>query len=68
VHHKNGDTHDNRPENLELRHGNHGPGQRVSDKVSHAIEVLQKYPDLLRQLGFELVSTDPLAPRPSPHE
>lgn len=26
VHHKNGDTSDNRPENLELRAGRHGKG------------------------------------------
>lgn len=26
VHHKNGNGHDNRLENLQLRNGNHGPG------------------------------------------
>jgi len=34
VHHKNGDTIDNRPENLELWSGRHGRGQR-SDEAPH---------------------------------
>jgi hypothetical protein len=47
VHHKNGNRLDNRPENLELW-VNRRPGQRVSDRVTDALELLQRYaPELL---------------------
>lgn len=38
VHHRNGNRHDNRIENLELRRGNHGPGQTVNDLVEYLVE------------------------------
>jgi hypothetical protein len=48
VHHKNGIRNDNRPENLELWSEAQPYGQRVSDKVAYAIEILERYaPELL---------------------
>lgn len=43
VHHKNGIRTDNRPENLELWTKAHSYGQRVSDLVQWAEELLAKY-------------------------
>jgi hypothetical protein len=45
VHHRNGDRQDNRPENLELWTGTQPPGQRVTDKVEWAVQVLILYKD-----------------------
>ncbi len=50
VHHKNGNTFDNRPENLELWSKAQPSGQRVEDKVQFALEILEQYaPEKLAQ-------------------
>lgn len=43
VHHRNGDRLDNRLENLELWSTTQPSGQRVSDKVTFALRILQRY-------------------------
>lgn len=43
IHHINGDRLDNRLENLELRDGAHGSGQRVIDKIQHCFSYLEKH-------------------------
>lgn len=43
VHHKNGNRKDNRPENLELWTKAHSYGQRASDLVEWAIDILSQY-------------------------
>lgn len=48
VHHRNGDRLDNRLENLELWSTSQPQGQRIQDKVRHAVDVLERYaPHLL---------------------
>ena len=64
VHHKNGDRGFNKIENLELFNGNHGPGQRVIDKIAFAIEMLQLYPEFGRAAGFELKAIEHLTDEP----
>jgi hypothetical protein len=46
VHHKNGNTLDNRPENLELWVTYQPPGQRTQDLVAWAQEILVDYDPL----------------------
>lgn len=54
VHHRDGNRQHNLIENLELFSSRHGPGQRVTDKVQFAIDMLRLYPDFARAAGFEL--------------
>ena len=54
VHHRNGDRLDNRPENLEIWSTSQPSGQRVADKIDHALDVLRRYrPHVLRTASSE---------------
>lgn len=55
VHHINGDRIDNRPENLELWNTAQPKGQRVTDKLAYAYELLRLYdPEAVAALGLDL--------------
>lgn len=43
VHHRDGNPKNNDISNLELRVGNHGPGQSIDDAVEWATELLRRY-------------------------
>lgn len=50
VHHKNGIRDDNRPENLELWIKYQPSGQRLSDRITDAVDLLSRYaPHLLKE-------------------
>jgi hypothetical protein len=51
VHHRNGDRHDNRISNLELWSTAQPSGQRVSDKIIFALEILDRYAPETRSMG-----------------
>lgn len=64
VHHKNGDRHDNSIGNLELFSDRHGPGQRVIDKVTFALEILRLYPEFILDAGGTLAEHAPFSTPP----
>jgi len=62
VQHKNGDRLDNRPENLELWTTAQPRGQRVSDKLAWALELIRRYDrEAAQALGLDL---DPVSGLP----
>lgn len=70
VHHIDGNRANNDIRNLELFSSRHGPGQRVTDKVAWAIEILTLYPDFLTQLDVDALQRvvqqkNPLPPKPT---
>lgn len=60
VHHKNGQRADNRPENLELWSSKQPRGQRVSDKLAWAREVIALYAPIEDKVAL-MTSTSPLS-------
>jgi hypothetical protein len=64
VHHKFGNRQDNDPAKLELWSKNHGPGQRVTDQVQFAIEILTLYPEFASSAGYELRKLDHISDDP----
>lgn len=53
VHHKNGIRDDNRIENLELWSSSHPSGQRVTDLLQWAYELIDRYEREFRQVEVD---------------
>lgn len=54
VHHRNNSRSDNRPENLELRVGNHGYGGEIADTVLASPELRELIIEALERYGYEV--------------
>jgi hypothetical protein len=61
VHHKDGNRANWARENLELWTTRQPAGQRVTDKVAFAVEILRLYPEFAREVGVELHDVQRLA-------
>jgi len=54
VHHRLKPVSNNDPGNLELFSSRHGPGQRVHEQVTWALDLIQTYPEFAREAGYAL--------------